>query len=132
MISTIIRTVAASAAETEHASAFINATHGDAARNILRALGCPQGATPMIVDNKYAEGICNNMVKQRRSKTIDMRYHWIRDRVAQDHYQVMWFPGRINLADYFTKSHSEAHYLAMRKYYVHDSPDPPTTRQRLP
>ena len=130
-VSTILPTVTASAAETEYASCFINATTAEAARNILNAMGYPQKATPIIVDNQCAQGICNNTVKQRRSKAIDMRYHWIRDRVAAGHFTVLWFPGHRNLADFFTKAHSAAHHLEMRKYYV--SYGPATKRPtRLP
>ena len=119
-VSTILPTVTAS--ETEYASCFINATTAEVARNMLNAMGYAQKATPIIVDNQCAQGICNNTVKQRRSKAIDMRYHWIRDRVAAGHFTVLWFLGHRNLADFFTKAHSAAHHLKMRKYYVSYGP----------
>ena len=32
-----------------------------------------------------------------------MRFHWVRDRVAQKQFNVHWRPGKDNLADFFTK-----------------------------
>jgi hypothetical protein len=63
-------------------------------------------------------GVANKTVKQRRSKAIDMRYHWIRDRVTQGHFTVTWRPGKTNLADFFTKAHPASHQREMRQYFV--------------
>ena len=32
----------------------------------------------------------------------DMKYHWIRDRIKQGHFSVVWRKGADNLADFFT------------------------------
>jgi hypothetical protein len=49
---------------------------------VLVALGYSQrSATPMLCDNLCVVGIVNNTLKAKRSKTIDMRYHWVRDRI---------------------------------------------------
>jgi hypothetical protein len=63
-------------------------------------------------------GIINDTVKQRRSKAMDMRFYWIKDRVAQDQYVVHWRKGRNNLANYFTKHHSPSHHRLMRSRYL--------------
>jgi len=88
--------------------------------NTLADLGYPQIATPIITDNSTAVGIANHTVRLKRSKAMDMRYHWIRDRVHQGYYHVTWGPGALNLADYFTKTHPPHHYRAMRSTYVGD------------
>jgi hypothetical protein len=31
---------------------------------------------------------------------MEMRYHWLTDRVCQKHFDVYWRPGRENLGDY--------------------------------
>jgi hypothetical protein len=54
----------------------------------------------------------------KRSKAIDMRYHWVRDRVQQGDYKVLWLEGKRNLADYFTKAHAPAHHRSMRSTYL--------------
>jgi hypothetical protein len=117
-ISTIIPSVVSSAFEAEYAAMYLNATTAEGIRNILADLGYPQSATPIISDNQCAVGVANRTVKQRRSKAIDMRYHWIRDRVSQGHFTVTWRPGKTNLADFLTKAHPVKHQLEMRKFFV--------------
>jgi hypothetical protein len=120
VISSIIPTVTASATESEYAALFINGTTAEGLRTTLADLGYPQRATELICDNQCAVGIGNNTVKQRRSKAIDMRYHWIRDRVKQGNFYITWQRGASNLADYFTKTHPARHHLIQRKIFVHD------------
>ena len=98
-----IRTVCASASETEYASLFINAQHAYFERVILERLHYPQEPTVIYADNNTAVGIANDTVKLRRSKAIDMRYHWIRDRVRRKVFRVVWSRGKDNDADFFTK-----------------------------
>jgi hypothetical protein len=35
---------------------------------------------------------------------MDMRFHWVRDRVRQGQFNIQWRPGAVNLADFFTKA----------------------------
>ena len=58
----------------------------------------------MLCDNKCAVGIANDTIKAKRSKAMDMRYHWIRDRVKQNELTVEWCRGDSNLADFFYKA----------------------------
>jgi hypothetical protein len=132
-ISGVLDVVVGSAMEGEYGAMYKIAMHGEVLRNTLADLGYPQAATPLQGDNKVAVGIANNKFKQRRSKAIDMRFHWIRDRVKQGHYNVYWRQGNNNLADYFTKIHSATHHRAMRKFFVTDPPlpvPPDTARAR--
>ena len=132
-ISGVLDVVVGSAMEGEYGTMYKIAMHGEVLRNTLTDLGYPQAATPLQGDNKVAVGIANNKFKQRRSKAIDMRFHWIRDRVKQGHYNVYWRQGHNNLADYFTKIHSATHHRAMRKFFVSDPPllvPPDTARTR--
>ena len=74
-----------------------------AERTILSALEYPQPPSHLYADNSAAVGIANDTVKLKRSKAIDMRYHWIRDRVRQGIFKVFWSASPDNIADYFTK-----------------------------
>ena len=103
-ISTIIDVVVASAAEAEYAAVFIGAQHAEGSRAILAALGHPQSATLLLCDNQCAVGLATDTVKVKRSKSIDMRFHWVRCRVRQNHFRVQWIAGAHNLADFFTKA----------------------------
>jgi len=121
-LSCIISTVVASAAEAEYAALFLVGREATSVSNILTDLGHQQKATLIICDNACAVGIANRAVKQKQSKAINMRYHWIRDQVDLDLFTIEWEPGVDNLADYFTKNHPVHHHQKMRKVYVHDTP----------
>ena len=116
--SQLIDCVVASAAEAEYAALFINGQEGIRLRATLTDLGYPQECTPMFTDNKCAEGLANRSINMKRSKAMDMRYHWTQDQVAQRTYSVAWKEGKDNAADYFTKSHPAAHHKAMRARYL--------------
>jgi hypothetical protein len=83
-----MRSVLSSATEAETGVLFHNAKDAAPFRITLLELGHPQGPTPIQTDNACASGIINDTVKQRRSKAMDMRFYWIKDRVAQDQYVV--------------------------------------------
>ena len=114
-----MRNVLASATEAEVGALFHNAQDGCMLRTTLIEMGWPQPPTPIQTDNSCAEGIVNDTVKQRRSKAIDMRFYWVRDRVRQNQFRIHWKKGSDNLADYFTKHHSPKHHRLMRDTFLH-------------
>jgi len=116
--SSIMKSVLASATEAKVGALFYNAQDGIMLRTMLTELGHPQPATPIQTDNEVADGIVNDRVKQRRSKAIDMRFYWVRDRVRQGQFRIHWKKGSENLADYFTKHHAPAHHREMRPIYL--------------
>jgi hypothetical protein len=117
----IMKEVVSAASEAELAGLFHNGKEACAIRTCLEELGHPQPPTPMKTDNTTAEGLANDTVKQKRSKAIDMRFYWIRDRVRQGQYHVYWRKAEFNRADYFTKHHAPKHHLNMRHAYLHQS-----------
>lgn len=121
VISCIIPTVVSAASEAEYAALFLNGQNCSGLRLILDDLGYPQPATIIISDNTTAIGVANRTTKIKKSKAMDMRYHWIRDRVQQGQFKVIWQPGGTNLADYFTKIHPVHHYESMRDVYTNGS-----------
>jgi hypothetical protein len=121
-LSCIISTVVSSAAEAEYAALFLVGREAICANQTLTDLGFPQAATLIICDNQCAVGIANRSVKQKRSKAINMRYHWIRDQVDLEAVTIEWQPGAANLADFFTKNHPTKHHSEMRNIFVHDKP----------
>jgi hypothetical protein len=138
----ILKNVLSSAAEAELAGLFLNGKQAVPERITLKELGHPQPPTPMITDNSTAMGIANDSVKQKRSKAMDMRFYWIRDRVRQGQFQVFWQPGKQNRADYYTKHHSVKHHVKMRPHALQmktsnrfaplDDNPPPTTSKPVP
>jgi hypothetical protein len=115
----ILRVVVASAAEAETAALFHNGQEGAALRNILEEMGFKQESpTPIQADNTVSTGIVNDTVKAKRTKAMDMRFYWIKDRVKQGQFRIYWKPGEGNLGDYFTKHHSPTHHQQMRYTYL--------------
>ena len=86
----IMKQVLASATEAEAGALFYNAQDACMLRNALEFLGHPQPATPIQTDNACANGIMNETVKVKRSKAMDMRFWWVRDRVKQKQFVVHW------------------------------------------
>jgi hypothetical protein len=119
----ILREVVSSAAEAEVAGVYHNGREACPLRICLEELGHPQPPTPIQTDNSTAAGIANDTVKQKRSKAIDMRFYWIRDRVRQGQFHVYWKRGSLNKADYFTKHHPASHHQDIRSSYLHSSDD---------
>ena len=99
---------------------FCLALDAAVARLTLQDMGYTQQATKFFCDNTTAVGIANDNIKQRRSKSIDMRYHWLRDRVRLGHFEIAWRRGEFNLADFFTKPYSVKQIKAIRHFFVLD------------
>ena len=112
IIAKIIKNAMASAAEA--GASHVNEKLAVPMRETLKELGHPQPPTPMKTDGATANGIINGTVKQQRSKAIDMRFCWLKDRVQQGQFRIHWAPGEENWADYFTKHHSPAHQIQVR------------------
>lgn len=52
----------------------------------LLELNHPQPTTPLELDNTTAHGILTKTLIPKRSKAIDMRFFWLRDRNNQDQF----------------------------------------------
>jgi hypothetical protein len=100
----IIKAVMQSAAEAECGGLCMNAKEAVPMRiTFVEELNHPQPATPIRTDNSTADGIMNKTVKQKQSKSTDMKFYWLQDRVEQGQFRIFWAPGKINLADYQSK-----------------------------
>jgi hypothetical protein len=83
-LSSVIKNVVASAAESEVVACFQNAQGGAPLRVTLTEVLHAQPATPLRKDNSTDFGILNETIKQKISKAMDMRYHWLTDRVRNN------------------------------------------------
>jgi hypothetical protein len=89
-VASVIKNVVASAFESEDGACFHNAQCGAPLRVTLTKLGHTQPPMPLRTDNSTAFGILNETIKQKGSKAMDMRYHWLTDRVRQKQFDVYW------------------------------------------
>ena len=129
VLAKVIKNVMASAAESEVAALFMNAQEAVSLRNTLHDMGHTQPATRVKTDNQTAKGIITNTIKQRRSKAIDMRFYWLRDRQEQGQFDIYWEPGKHNLADYFTKHHLSIYNKTVCSIYLYTKGKSPRDMQ---
>ena len=101
-ITTIIKAVMSSAVEAELVALYLNTCEAVYLRQILTKMGHPQPQTPIQTNNLTAEGMVNSKLQPKRTKAIDVRFHWLRDREAQGQFRIYWRPGK-------TKPHELLH-----------------------
>ena len=116
--SQVLGNVMSSAAEAKRGALFNNAKQAVPLHISLEEMGHPQPPTPIQVDNSTAAVFANRQIKQNCTKSMDMRFYWIQDRVTQKQFKVYWRPGHTNLADYFTKHHAPSHHRLTRSTYL--------------
>ena len=118
-----------SSLEAEVAALFNNAQEAAAIRTTLDEMGHPQPPAPIKTDNSTATGIINGTIKQKRSKAIDMRFCWLKDRVEQNQFKVCWDAGKRDPADHPTKHHSGKHHKQWRPIMLNVDGKSPETLQ---
>jgi hypothetical protein len=120
--------VVTSAAEAELGALFLNCKQATIFRLTLEEMGHPQPPTPVHCNNSTALGIVNNTVKRQRSRLMEMRFFWVADGVEQMKFDIKYYPGKENLADYQSKHHLGAHHKTVHPWYLHE----PTSVHELP
>jgi hypothetical protein len=115
-----IKNVVSSAAEAETGGIYAGGRHACPILAMLNELGHqqPSAGAPIETDNKTAHGVLNSKMRRKLSKSFDMRYWWMKDRINQGQFNLLWAPGKFNLADYFTKHHPPWHHRIMRYKYL--------------
>jgi len=81
-------------------------------------LGLP---VTMHVDNTAALALSTTLVTNKRTKHIDIRFHFLRDLYNQNVIQPTKIPTADNTADIFTKPLGEQDFLRHRPSFVYDS-----------
>ena len=113
-VAQIIKNVMSSAAEAVLGALFINSRQAIPARISLEELGHQQSPTPIQTDNTTALGFVSKKMQPKATKSVDMRYWWMRDRSDQKQFRYYWGPGPTNNADYYTKHFCKAHHRKKR------------------
>ncbi len=94
----------ASVAEAEYSATFGGGQVLAELTLTLTNLGHPQQKPPLlVVDNECAIGLATSSVRPKKSKSIDMRLDWLKERAGQQFFRLVFIPGLINPADVFTK-----------------------------
>eukprot|EP00804_Cyclotella_cryptica_P019034 CCRYP_014448-RA/>CCRYP_014448-RA protein AED:0.34 eAED:0.34 QI:0/0/0/1/1/1/3/0/481 len=87
-ISQIIKVVMSSATEAKLGALYINAQETIPLRHLLEEMGHKQPPTPVQIDNSTSLGVVTNAIQPKRTKAIDMRYHWLRCQTTQQQFHI--------------------------------------------
>jgi hypothetical protein len=97
-------TIALSSTEAEYMALSDCARQAVWMKTLLSELGLSMVATPIYGDNQGSIFIASNPITEKRSKHIDIRYHYVRDCVEEKKVELMFIPGEDNPADMLTKN----------------------------
>ena len=81
-------------------------------------MGHPQPPTPLQTDNAMADGVVNSKITPKRTKAMDMHFHWLCDQECQEQFRIYWRPGKLNYADYWTKHHLSKHHKNIQHEFL--------------
>lgn len=96
--------VTLSTTEAEYVAAATAAKELIWIRKLLSGIGCPcASATVLRVDNMSSINLVMNPEYHKRTKHIDTRYHYIREKVVSKKIKVECVPTEFQKADIFTK-----------------------------
>jgi hypothetical protein len=116
--------VVASVAEAEYAAAFGGGQVLAELTLTLTNLGHPQQSPPLLfVDNECAIGLATSLVRPKKSKSIDMRLDWLKERADQQFFRLIFLPGLIKPADFVTKILPVYRHIAALPF-LHGTPYP--------
>jgi hypothetical protein len=107
----------ASAAKAESGVLYLNAIEVVYLQRILIEMGHLQPQTLIQTDNITAEGVTNKK-QPKRTKAMDMQFHWLHDCESQDQFKIYWQPVKTNLEVYFTKHHPPNHHTNVRAEFL--------------
>ena len=96
-------TIALSTCEAEYIAANFALKEGLFLRQLLNDLKYPEMQINLYVDNQGAIDLSKNPVHHERSKHIDIRYHFIRQKVEDETLKLLKVASQDNYADLYTK-----------------------------
>ena len=110
------QTVALSTSEAEYMAACAAAQEAIFQRQLLEDMGFPQkGPTVIYEDNTGAIAMSENPVSHNRTKHIDIKYHFVRERVELGEIKLVHVATENQLADLLTKSLAKVKHERLRE-----------------
>ncbi|KAE9284914.1 hypothetical protein PR003_g26734 [Phytophthora rubi] len=102
--STFQKTVALSSTEAEYMALSDCVKEYVWMRRLLKDIGAEQvGATVIYEDNTGAMALAKNVGYQARTKHIDIRYNFIREKVVSNEVELVYMDTKTHLADFMIK-----------------------------
>ena len=85
---------------------------------MIEVLDHLQAPIQVKTDNSTAVTFSTNNLKEKHSKSWDIRLHWLRDRAQQQQFRITWEKGALNKADYLIKHFPPPYHQHVRSQYI--------------
>jgi hypothetical protein len=108
------KTIALSSTEAEYMSLSDTSRQIVWIRSLLEEMGLELSPTPLSGDNQGAIFIASNPVTEKRTKHIDIRYHFVKQVISDKKVVLYFIDGAKNPADMFTKNLGHIKFLEYR------------------
>ena len=92
--------------------------HFSRPKRLSKLVGHKQPPTPLQTDNAMADAVINGKIQPKRTKAMDLRIHWLRNRECQQQFRIYWRPSKMNYANYWTKHHPKSHHRNIQKEFL--------------
>ena len=89
-VAAVVVAVFVASAEAELGALFINSKQAVLARNTLEEMGHSQPPTPIQTNSTTAIGVVNKKNQMNQTKSMDMQFHWMRDRENKKQFRYYW------------------------------------------
>jgi hypothetical protein len=119
-MSIITDVVVSSACEAEYGGTFQLATHAIPLLRTAEDCGDTQGTCKLITDNEASMNIALGSVARKLSRSFDMRFNWIQDRIVRKQFSMTWWSTEWIQADFLTKVFHPAKFQLKREEFVRD------------
>jgi len=113
--------VALSTAEAEYIALSAGVQEATYLRYLLRELDMgTQNATEIFEDNAACVKLAKNPVSHGKTKHIEIKYHHIREKIADGTVKITQVPTTEMLADIFTKSLTKQPFMRIKNQLLTD------------
>ena len=111
------KTVASSSCEAEYTAAFECGKEAIWLRTLLSGIGfAPGTSTPILCDNNAAINLSEDPSLHQRVKHVDIKFHFLRERVHSGDLKLSYINTHDNLADIFTKALDTTKFEKIRRF----------------
>jgi hypothetical protein len=121
---TILKLIAALAAEAELGALFLNVQEAKVIQLVLEELRHLHPHSPIHINNTTTVGFVNNTIKRQQSQAMEMWDFWLLNGKVQKHFHFYYQPGQENLGHYPSKYHSANIHQHVCPYYVYMNNSP--------
>lgn len=108
--------VTRSSTEAEYVAVSDSALEATWLGYLFNNLGTESFPVPLGLDNASAGAIIASPIQRQKTKHIDIRYHYVRDRAALGFLDIVSVPGTANPADVCTKAYTPAAFCRARSF----------------